>query len=170
MRAAAFVGMGANRSAPRRNLARALRRLRGLPDARVAAVSRLYVGDAIETLSPQAPYWNAAVKIQTALPPRVLLARLHGIERAMGRARRGRKRPRPIDLDILAYGAARARRARLHLPHRRLAWRKFALAPLAEIAGGDFAPPGLAPVSRLLARVADQNARPVAASGRWRAF
>ena len=170
MRAAAFVGMGANRGAPRRNLARALRRLRGLPDARVAAVSRLYVGDAIETLSPQAPYWNAAVKIQTALPPRVLLARLHGIERAMGRARRGRKRPRPIDLDILAYGAARLRRARLHLPHRRLAWRKFALAPLAEIAGNDFAPPGLAPVSRLLARVADQNARPVAASGRWRAF
>ena len=44
------------------------------------------------------------------------------------------KGPRTIDIDILLYGNAVIRTARLEIPHPRMAERRFVLAPLADLA------------------------------------
>jgi len=47
---------------------------------------------------------NAAMAIQTTLSPEALLARLHQIEEAAGRARTKRWGQRTLDLDLIAVG------------------------------------------------------------------
>ena len=86
---------------------RALRALAQTPGLRVLRVSRIYETAPIGAGGgpPQGDYLNAVVELQSALPPRILLARLQQIERAAGRrlARRGgrsgspsRDRTRPL--------------------------------------------------------------------------
>jgi len=74
--------------------------------------------------------------VATPLPPRALLARAQGIERAFGRNRANEQRwgPRPLDIDILAYDDLTMREVDLTLPHPHLFERAFVLLPLAEIA------------------------------------
>ena len=43
---------------------------------------------------------------------------------------------RPIDIDILLYGASVVRTKEVEIPHLRMAERRFVLVPLAEIAPG----------------------------------
>jgi 2-amino-4-hydroxy-6-hydroxymethyldihydropteridine diphosphokinase len=77
---------------------------------------------------------NAAVLIETDLPPPALLALLQRIERAFGRRRHRRWGARVLDLDILAWsGGAWASRG-LIVPHVGLAQRDFALRPTIAIA------------------------------------
>jgi len=52
----------------------------------------------------------------------------------LGRKQTMRFGPRPIDLDIIAYGGLVLRTPDLVIPHARLAERSFVLDPLAEIA------------------------------------
>jgi hypothetical protein len=59
---------------------------------------------------------------------------LRGIERDCGRVRGERWGPRPIDLDLLLYGAEQFVTPTLTVPHPALWYRRFALDPLAEIA------------------------------------
>lgn len=101
-------------------------------------------------------YVNAAARLAAApgMGPRDILAALHAVETAFGRARAQRWGMRTLDLDLLAVGnlvlpdAATAaawrdlpadRQAgtapdRLILPHPRLQERAFVLVPLAEVA------------------------------------
>src|SRR5205085_11127174 len=72
--------------------------------------------------------------VETSLPPMQLLDACLAIEREAGRIRNRAKGPRPLDLDILLYGAQQIRGPGLTLPHPRLAERRFVLEPLAEIA------------------------------------
>lgn len=101
-------------------------------------------------------YVNAAVMLETELPPEALLALLHGIEAAYGRERVQRWGQRTLDLDLLALDdlvlpdaatqdawralppEAQATQApdRLILPHPRLQDRAFVLVPLADVAPG----------------------------------
>jgi 2-amino-4-hydroxy-6-hydroxymethyldihydropteridine diphosphokinase len=84
----------------------------------------------------QAPFINLCLAVATELPPHALLARMLGVERALGRDRAQEQRwgPRPVDIDILAYDDVRLDEAGLTLPHPRLFRRAFVLVPLAEIA------------------------------------
>jgi 2-amino-4-hydroxy-6-hydroxymethyldihydropteridine diphosphokinase len=84
----------------------------------------------------QPPFINLCVAAATALPPRDLLARAQGVERALGRDRNRELRwgPRPVDIDLLAYDDVTLREPDLVLPHPRLFERAFVLVPLAEIA------------------------------------
>jgi len=67
--------------------------------------------------------------------PESLLNQLQALERALGRTEdRLRHAPRPLDLDLIAFGTERRATARLVLPHPRAHQRRFVLAPLAEIA------------------------------------
>ena len=136
-RAFAFVGMGSNLVHPRRQLARAVRRLARLPRTRLVAVSRNYVTAPIGTTGAQPDYVNAVAMLATALPPRALLARLMALERRQGRrreARTPRNASRSLDLDLLLYGRLRMRTRALTLPHPRMHERAFVLQPLVEIA------------------------------------
>ena len=89
-------------------------------------------------MTDQPAFLNAAVLLETTLPPSVLLSLLKQVEHDMGREAHGeRYGPRVIDLDIALYGAARMRqttRARpLEVPHARLHERDFVLAPLNDL-------------------------------------
>jgi 2-amino-4-hydroxy-6-hydroxymethyldihydropteridine diphosphokinase len=80
------------------------------------------------------PFLNAAAEVVTSLPPDMLLARLLEIEQELGRVRREKWGPRPIDLDLLLYGDHVLDIPGLTVPHPLMHQRRFVLAPLAEIA------------------------------------
>ena len=82
----------------------------------------------------QAAFYNQAVQISTFLSPRDLLEQLLQIESTMGRLRNERWGERIIDIDILLYGSEVIESEFITIPHPQLPSRKFALAPLAEIA------------------------------------
>ena len=118
-------------------------------------------------LGPAQPaFLNTAllVRIADALPA-ALIATLLEIERLLGRERTREERwgPRPIDLDILIWGARVLRTPELEVPHPRLVERRFALAPLADLLP-DGEVPGHGPIMRLLDRVRDQPLELVAAT------
>jgi 2-amino-4-hydroxy-6-hydroxymethyldihydropteridine diphosphokinase len=79
-------------------------------------------------------FLNMVVEAETALFPMQLLTRIGKIECALGRVRSISNGPRTIDVDILLYGNAVVRTARLEIPHRRMHERRFVLAPLADLA------------------------------------
>jgi 2-amino-4-hydroxy-6-hydroxymethyldihydropteridine diphosphokinase len=77
---------------------------------------------------------NAAVLVETDLPPPALLALLQRIEHGFGRRRYRRWGARVLDLDILAWSGGAWVSHGLTIPHAGLAIRDFALGPAAEIA------------------------------------
>ena len=100
----------------------------------------------------QPRFLNGAAAVETELEPRELLDRLLAVERALGRDRTGpRFGPRTVDLDLLVYGDRVVDEPGLTVPHPRLAERRFALEPLAELEP-DLALPDGRRVSDLLAR------------------
>lgn len=150
--ARAYVGLGANLGDRQRMLESALDRLRDEAGIQVVGVSTLRE-TAPWGYEQQPPFLNAAAAVETDLPPRELLERLLGIERALGRTR-GSQRfgPRTIDLDLLVYGDEVVHQPGLRLPHPRLAERRFALEPLAELDPA-LVVPGRGTVSALLAEL-----------------
>jgi len=90
------------------------------------------------------PFINAIVALhpRQAETPESLLGKLQMIEKEFGRQPKTiLNEPRPLDLDLIAFGSARRSTNRLTLPHPRAHLRRFVLEPLAEIAP-DFILPG----------------------------
>ncbi len=85
---------------------------------------------------PQPDYLNAAVLLEVDVHPLRLLALCHHLEAQAGRDRRNETRhgPRPLDLDLLLAESLVLEGPALTLPHPRLAERRFALLPAAEVA------------------------------------
>ena len=82
-------------------------------------------------------FLNRVVVLETELPPEHLLLELLDIERELGRVRHPEHSgycSRTADLDILYYGDLIIDTAMLTVPHPRLHLRRFALAPLCEVA------------------------------------
>ncbi|MFT3946122.1 MAG: 2-amino-4-hydroxy-6-hydroxymethyldihydropteridine diphosphokinase [Agriterribacter sp.] len=82
----------------------------------------------------QPSFLNQCVGIETSLAPMDLLHIIMGIEKKMGRYREEKYGPRIIDIDILLYNGDIIDEPSLQIPHPQLVNRRFALAPLAEIA------------------------------------
>ncbi len=83
----------------------------------------------------QQAFLNGAARLETNLSAEVLHQRLHEIESEVGRRRRIRWDARVLDLDLLLYDDAVIQTDRLTVPHPRMAFRRFVLAPAAEVAG-----------------------------------
>jgi 2-amino-4-hydroxy-6-hydroxymethyldihydropteridine diphosphokinase len=82
-----------------------------------------------------ADFINAVVELRTDLPVSALLALLHEIEAACGRARDDPKwGPRAMDLDLLLYDDLVATAPGYTLPRPDLLERVYMLGPLAELA------------------------------------
>jgi len=79
------------------------------------------------------PFTNAVAGIETQLQPFALLGLLHEVETEFGRKRSAPNAPRTLDLDLLDY-QGRVENDEVELPHPRMAFRRFVLEPLAEIA------------------------------------
>jgi 2-amino-4-hydroxy-6-hydroxymethyldihydropteridine diphosphokinase len=149
----AFVGIGSNLGDPESQIASALELLAAEDGVELVAVSTLRETEPVGYLD-QPSFLNGAAQVETDLPPRQLLERLLAIEAQLGRVRGAGPRfgPRTIDLDLLLYGDETIGEPGLSVPHPRLAERRFALEPLAELAP-ELEIPGLGPVQALLAEL-----------------
>lgn len=126
------VAVGSNID-PRDNLPAALHRLR--ERTAVVRVSRVYRTEPVGAPGSP-PFLNAAVLLESDLPPARLRDEvLRPIESELGR-RRGsdRNAPRPIDLDIAIHGGGRIEEPGLRLPDPELAGRAHLALPLADVA------------------------------------
>ena len=116
----------------------------------MVARSRLFESPPWPQPSDQPWYVNAVARIETALAPEKLLARLHDIEREFGRVRGVANEARTLDLDLLDYdGLVRA--GAPTLPHPRLADRAFVLLPLRDVAPEWRHPNGFGALDALIA-------------------
>ena len=86
--------------------------------------------------------------------PESLLEKLQQIEKEFGRRpKKQLNEPRPLDLDLIAFGAETRDTVTLTLPHPRAHLRRFVLQPLREIAPDCVLPGQTLSVSQLLARL-----------------
>ena len=156
----AYLGLGANLGDRLQALRTAVARLDAHAQIQVRRVSPVYASEA-HTLMPderQPSFLNAVVEIGTTLPAEVLLAYAHSLEEEAGRTRRQRWAARPLDIDVLLYDAVQIDREGLHVPHPRLAERRFVLQPLADLAPNLHVPePFDASVTTLLERCPDEG-------------
>ena len=83
----------------------------------------------------QPSFLNQALEIETELDAGHLIDRALEIERLMGRERKEKYGPRIIDIDILLFNNEQYDLPFLKIPHPEMQNRRFALTPLAEIAG-----------------------------------
>jgi 2-amino-4-hydroxy-6-hydroxymethyldihydropteridine diphosphokinase len=128
----AYLLTGGNMGNRSQNLARA-RKLIESNCGRIRQFSSLYE-TAAWGKTDQPAFLNQALQLETILSPRALLQQILEIEKKIGRIREEKYGPRIIDIDILLYDDKTINEAGLVLPHPELPNRRFALAPLAEIA------------------------------------
>jgi pantoate--beta-alanine ligase len=132
----AFVALGANLGDREANIRRAVELLGETAGVAVVQVSTLIENPAVGGPADSPAFLNGMAKVDTTLDPRTLLDRLLHIEKELGRERRDRWEPRPIDLDLILYGEKTVDDDGLTVPHPRMHEREFVLKPLAEIAPG----------------------------------
>lgn len=128
-----YVGIGSNLGNRRDNIDKALKKIKALKDTRIIKVSKFIESDPVGGPRGQNKFLNGALKIQTNLPPVILLKKFKKIESELGRSKSARNAPRVIDLDILLYGERIMNTRILTIPHPRMFQRDFVLKPLAEI-------------------------------------
>ena len=128
-----YLGIGSNLGNRRKNIARALEKIKALKHTRIIKVSKLIETEPIGAPSKQGKFLNAALKIQTKIPPLKLLGALKKIEKDLGRTKTISYGPRTIDLDILFYADKIINRQELTIPHPRIFEREFVIRPLFEI-------------------------------------
>src|SRR5215211_727172 len=96
----AYVALGSNLGDRAAHLDRARVALTLLPSTRLLAVSSVEETAPLGAMA-QSPYLNQMAAVDTSIPPEVLLASLHAIERAQGRVRGARWGARTIDIDLV---------------------------------------------------------------------
>jgi 2-amino-4-hydroxy-6-hydroxymethyldihydropteridine diphosphokinase len=129
----AYIGLGSNLGDRELKLLLAVAELGKLPGTRVTGLSPFYETEPVGG-PPQDNFYNAVARIATTLTPLALLDELKRIEvEVFHRVPSGHWGPRSMDLDILLYGDLVLNEERLTVPHPRLAERRFALQPLADI-------------------------------------
>jgi 2-amino-4-hydroxy-6-hydroxymethyldihydropteridine diphosphokinase len=150
-----YLSLGANMGERAENIARAIEALdaRGV---RVTRESSLYETEPVKMAS-QGWFLNCVVEAETVLAPEALMRALLEIERSLGRERRVLHGDRPIDVDILLYGASVVRTNEVEIPHPRMADRRFVLAPFAEIAPEAVHPVVKKTIAELLAATTDRS-------------
>jgi 2-amino-4-hydroxy-6-hydroxymethyldihydropteridine diphosphokinase len=129
-----FIGIGSNLGDRAVTIESAVKAMRHSAGIQVVRVSSLMEFDAVGGPAGSPPFLNTAAEICTTLGSHALLKRLLEIERELGRERRIKWEPRPIDLDLLLYGQSIISSDELVVPHPLMHERLFVLEPLAEIA------------------------------------
>jgi len=123
------LGLGSNLGNRLEFFRLAVRHLRR--HTQITAFSALYESAALGPAQPD--YLNAALRVQTTLPPAGLLSVQLEIERLAGRVRVERWGPRTLDLDLLFIAGQTVDLPGLVVPHRELTRRAFALLPLLDV-------------------------------------
>ncbi len=145
-----YLGLGSNLGDRLGNLRQAVAELSEL--AELQACSRVYETEPMH-VTDQPAFLNMAVRLRTALAPDPLLRAAKAIEQRLGRTETVRWGPRVIDIDILLYDGMVLEGRDLTIPHPRLAERRFALAPLADVGATVAHPLARRTVAELLAQL-----------------
>lgn len=146
--ASVYLGLGTNLGDRAANLRTAITALSQLGE--VARLSRVYETAPLY-VTDQPAFLNMAACLETTHAPLALLRRLKALEDDLGRVASLRYGPRLIDLDILLHGDNVIDLPDLIIPHPRLAERRFALAPLADLAADAVHPVAGLTIAQLLA-------------------
>jgi 2-amino-4-hydroxy-6-hydroxymethyldihydropteridine diphosphokinase len=128
-----YLGLGSNVGDRRAMLEQAVG---ALPShgVDVVAASSVYETEPVGLMLDQRDFYNACVRVRTALEPEELLDACKEVERVLGREAGGvRHGPRPIDVDVLLLGSLEYSSPRLTLPHPEVLSRRFVLVPLLEL-------------------------------------
>ena len=153
------VALGSNRGDSRGILQRSFARLADL-SAGGFRNSSIWKSDPVDCPPGSPSFLNAVVLFEAAESetPESLLDRLQLLEREFGRLPKTvMNEPRPLDLDIIAFGDESRNTSKLAIPHPRAHLRRFVIAPLAEI-DPDFRAPGWTGCAgRLLAEMASDD-------------
>lgn len=128
-----YLSIGSNVGLCAENLQEAIAALGRLEDTALLSQSALYETAPVG-YEDQPDFLNAAVEIETALAPLVLLNAVKAIETRMGRESAPKWGPRVIDIDIVLWGERQVSTEMLTIPHPDFRTRNFVLQPLAEIA------------------------------------
>lgn len=130
------VALGSNLGDSERTLRRAIAALERIAPTGFAA-SSIWRSVPVDC-PPGSPDFLNAVCIWSpsdTVTPEGLLDQLQALERDFGRRqKRILNEPRPLDLDLIAYGRTIQVTPRLTLPHPRAHLRRFVLGPLHELA------------------------------------
>ncbi|MEO1497435.1 MAG: 2-amino-4-hydroxy-6-hydroxymethyldihydropteridine diphosphokinase [Planctomycetota bacterium] len=132
--AVCLVALGSNEGDRASALDRAFRSLDEL-STMPACESKRLVTPSVGGPEGQAEYLNSVVAIRTDKSPRDLFGELRSIERAAGNRSAIRWSARPLDVDLLAYADEVIDEPGLRVPHPRMSFRPFVVAPAAELAG-----------------------------------
>ena len=132
----AIVALGSNLAEPRQTVLRAIDLLQALSDSPLLK-SSLWQTAPVDCPPGSPTFVNAVVGFvpRTGETPESLLAKLQALEKQFGRRpKKEINEPRPLDLDLIAFGDEVRQSDLLALPHPRAHERRFVLQPLAEIA------------------------------------
>jgi len=150
--ALAFVALGSNLGDSRQLILDAMARLQNLSDEPILK-SSLWQTSPVDCPPGSPKFVNAVVGLvpRKDETPESLLKKLQELEKEFGRLR-GHilNEPRPLDLDLIAFGAETRILPDLILPHPRAPVRRFVLQPLSEIAPDLVLPMQQKTVSQLL--------------------
>ena len=149
----AIVALGSNLGDSRRIILEAMARLQDISDQPLLK-SSLWQTTPVNC-PPNSPLFvNAVVGFapQKNEAPESLLQKLHALEKEFGRTpKMVLNEPRPLDLDLIAFGTETRNSPELILPHPRARLRRFVLQPLSEIAPDLILPGQSKTISQLLA-------------------
>jgi 2-amino-4-hydroxy-6-hydroxymethyldihydropteridine diphosphokinase len=132
----AFVALGSNLGDSRRIILDAMTRLQNFSDEPILK-SSLWQTTPVDCPPDSPKFVNAVLGLtpKENETPESLLKILRELETEFGRAPKTvLNEPRPLDLDLIAFGNEIRNSPELILPHPRAYLRKFVLQPLSEIA------------------------------------
>lgn len=158
------ISLGSNLGDSVRVLRGAIDELRRFADGEFRS-SSLWRTKPIDCPPGSPDFVNAVVMFEMieGLEPADLLRKLQAMEDSAGRQPKEiLNEPRPLDLDIVAFGRETLNSNRLTIPHPRAHMRRFVLDPLAEIFPS-FQAPGWKHCARDLADNLDDDEPPVRA-------
>ena len=148
----AVVALGSNLGDSRQNTLRGMRHLEELSDGPLLK-SFLWQTTPVDCPPGSPVFVNAVVGLipRAGETPESLLAKLQALEKHFGRQpKQVLNEPRPLDLDLIAFGIETRATRELTLPHPRAHERRFVLQPLSEIAPDLILPGQSKSVARLL--------------------
>ena len=131
-----IVALGSNLGSSRRISLDAMARLQTLSDEPILK-SSLWRTSPVDCPPDSRKFVNAVVGLvpRKSETPESLLEKLHTLESEFGRLpKKVLNEPRPLDLDLIAFGNEVRNTPKLILPHPRAHLRRFVLQPLSEIA------------------------------------
>jgi len=135
-RKVAYIALGSNLGDARQYVFEAIIRLQSFSE-RPLQKSSLWKTTPVDCPPGSPDFVNAVVALvpRTGETPESLLKKLQALEKEFGRGPKNvLNEPRPLDLDLIAFGDEQRNSSQLTLPHPRAHQRRFVLQPLAEIA------------------------------------